>query len=206
MTTAVVVTPGVTAQPAITPAASATPQDFSAQGEAQFKAGDYKAAIQSWRHAIVDDPQNPLLIMMMGQALFAAGSYDEAAGATQAAMQLLPKDKWGVVASNYKELYGNMQDYTDQLRALEKAVKDKPDNPAQRFLLGFHYAYLGFPKESIDQLDRGLKIAPQDEGAKQLRDLMRAKVPQPEAPAASPTPQAPSAFNQLQKSAARLAA
>jgi tetratricopeptide (TPR) repeat protein len=125
--------------------------------------------------------------MMLGQALFASGKLDEAAGATQMAMQLLPKDQWGTVVSNAKELYGDYQDYTRQLRSLEGAVKDKPDNPAQRFLLGFHYAYLGFPKESIAQLDKGLKIAPQDQGAKFLRDEMRAKLPNPVAtPVANP--------------------
>src|SRR5262249_10030746 len=168
---------------------------FAAQGEADFKAGDYKGAVYAWRHALVDDPQNAVLGMMLAQALFANGQFDEAAGATQMAMQMLPKDQWGVVASNYKDLYGNPQEYTDQLRALEKAVKAKPDNPATRFLLGFHYAYLGFPKEAVDQLDRGIKIAPQDEGAKQLRNEMRAKLPKPEAgPAVPPTPESPSAM------------
>jgi hypothetical protein len=62
---------------------------------------------------------------------------------------------------------------------LEKAVKDKPEDPAQRFLLGFHYAYLGYPQNAVDQLERGLKVAPQDEMAKQLRDEMRAKLPKP---------------------------
>ena len=105
------------------------------------------------------------------------------------------KDKWGVVVGNYKDLYGNVQDDTDQLRALEKAVKDKPDNPALRFLAGFHYAYLGFPKEAVDQLDKVLKVQPQDEMAKALRDELRAKLPKPIAPpAAPPTPPAPSAW------------
>ena len=77
-------------------------------------------------------------------------------------MHVLPKEQWGVVVSNHKELYGNVQDYTNQLRALEKAVGEKPNDPAQRFLLGFHYAYLGFPQQAVDQLDRELKTTPQD--------------------------------------------
>ena len=129
--------------------------------------------------------------MMLGQALFATGNFDEAAGATQAAMQTLPKDQWGVVASNYKELYGSVQDYTNQLRALEKAVSDKPDHPGQRFLLGFHYGYLGFPQQSVDQLDKVLKLAPTDEVAKKLRDEMQTKLPKPAAPAVLPTPNVP---------------
>ncbi len=133
---------------------------FAEKGETDFKARDYKSAVYAWKHAVIDDPNNGVLMMMLAQGFFATGQYNEAAGATQQAMQLLPKDDWGVVVKNYKELYGNVQDFTDQLRALEKAVKDKPNEPALRFLAGFQYAYLGFPKESIDQLDKGLKFAP----------------------------------------------
>jgi tetratricopeptide (TPR) repeat protein len=155
---------------------SAAAGNFSEQGEAAFKAGDYKGAAYAWRHALVDDPQNPVMLLMLGQAMFANGQYNEAAGATQAAMQMLPKDKWGVVVTNFRDLYGNAGDYTTQLRALEKAVKDKPEDPAQRFLLGYHYAYLGYPKQAIDQLDKVLELQPKDEASKQLRDEMKAKL------------------------------
>ena len=104
--------------------------------------------------------------MMLSQALFATGQYNEAAGATEVAMHVIPKDQWGVVVSNYKDLYGNPQDFTQQLRALEKAVADKPNDPARRFLLGFQYGYMGYPQQAVDQLDKGLKINPKDELAK----------------------------------------
>jgi hypothetical protein len=169
---------------AMTPnAATAGSGGFAEKGEAAFKAGDYNGAINAWKHAAIDQPQNPVIMMMLGQALFATGKFDEAAGATQMAMSAIPKEKWGVVATNYKELYGNPQDYTTQLRALENAVREKPDNPAQRFLLGYHYAYLGYPQQAVDQLDKALKIAPQDEMSKLLRDEMQAKLPKPATPA-----------------------
>ncbi len=150
---------------------------FAEKGETEFRARDYKAAVYDWKHAALDDPTNGVLVMMLAQAFFATGQFDEAAGAVQHGMQLLPKQEWGVVVKNYKELYGNVQDFTDQLRALEKAVKDKPNDPAMRFLAGFQYAYLGYPKEAVDQLDKGLKLAPRDEMAKKLRDEMTAKLP-----------------------------
>jgi tetratricopeptide (TPR) repeat protein len=191
--------PGVAVAQSPTTTMSSDPAEnaklLTARGESDFKAGDFKGATYAWKHAVVDDPKNPVLVMMLSQAFFATGKYEEAAGATQMAMQMLPKDQWGVVVSNYKELYGNTQSYTDQLRALEKEVRDKPESPALRFLLGFQYAYLGFPKESIDQLDKGLKIAPQDEGAKQLRQEIQAKLPKDTAPAApAAKPPAPSAL------------
>ena len=123
--------------------------------------------------------------MMLGQALFATGKFQEAAGATQMAMHVIPKETWGVVAGNYQELYGNAQYYTTQLRALERPVGEKPDDPAQRFLLGFHYAHLGYAQQAVDQLDKGLKVAPQDEMAKLLRDELQAKLPKPATPGAS---------------------
>src|SRR5579863_10051715 len=120
-------------------------KEFADRGEADFKARDYKAAVYAWKHAVADDPNNGVLLMMLAQGFFATGQFDEAAGSAQRAMRLLPKEKWGVVVKNYKELYTNVQDFTDQLRALEKAVKEKPKNPALRFLAVFEYAYLGYP-------------------------------------------------------------
>lgn len=164
-------------------------ESFADKGEAAFRARDYEGAVNAWRHAAIDDPQNGLVVMLLGESLFATGKYEEAAGATQAAMQLLPRGEWGVVVSNAQELYGKFQDYTTHLRALESAVKSQPEAPALRFLVAFHYAYLGFPRDAVAQLDKTLKLAPQDQAAKALRDEMRAKLPAK--PAAPATPESP---------------
>jgi tetratricopeptide (TPR) repeat protein len=143
---------------------------FPEKGEDAFRDGDYLGAVYYWRHALLDDPQNPVLVMMLGQALFATGAYNEAAGATQAAMHALPSDQWGVVVVHFRELYGNAADYTDQLRALERAVAEKPDDPARHFLAGFHYGHLGFPQQAIIEIEKALTLEPRDEMARQLRD------------------------------------
>ena len=168
--------------------------NFADQGEAAFKAGDYKGAAYALQHAVVDNQQNPVLMLMHAQALFATGKFEQAAGATQAAMSQLDKDKWGVVVKNYRELYGNASDYTSQLRSLEAAIKDKRSDPALRFLLGYHYAYLGFPQQAAEQLNQAVTLAPQDEMAKQLLGEMQAKLPKPAAGAEVPViPPAPAA-------------
>ena len=69
---------------------------------------------------------------------------------------------------------------------LEKARKDKPDSPALRFLLGWHYGYLGYPVQAVKELDKAVELAPQDEVTKKLRDVMVAKLPKTEG--AAPTP------------------
>jgi cytochrome c-type biogenesis protein CcmH/NrfG len=152
---------------------------FAQKGENDFKAGDYKGAVYAWRHAVLDDPHNGVLTLMLAQGLFATGSYNEAAGAVQQALQMLPEDQWGVVVSNFRELYGKAGDYTSQLRALEKEVKQQPDDPAARFLLGYHYGFLGYPQHAVKQLDKALELAPADQLAQKLRDLFNAKLPKP---------------------------
>ena len=108
--------------------------------------------------------------------MFALGQYDEAAGATQAALAMLPEDKWGAVVTHYKELYPNIADYTTQIRALEKARDAKPDAPALHFLLGYHFGYLNYPKHAVRELDKVLAVVPKDKIAQKLRDEFAAKL------------------------------
>jgi hypothetical protein len=162
------------------PAATASDSEvFAQKGENDFKAGDYKSAVYAWRHALLDDPQNGVLTLMLAQGLFATGSFEEAAGAVQQGLQLLPEDQWGVVVSNFRELYGKVGDYTTHLRALEKAVKQQPDDAGSRFLLGYHYGFLGYPQHAVKQLDKVLELAPADQLAEKLRDQFNAKLPKP---------------------------
>jgi tetratricopeptide (TPR) repeat protein len=170
-------TPGESTPPM--PSADSTERavGFSQQGEMDFKDGRYDLAMRNWRHALVDDPRNGGLVLLMAQALFQTGSYNEAAGAVQQGLTMLPAEQWGTVLGNYTKLYGNTQPFVDSLRDLEKRRKEKPDDPAVRFLLGYEYGFLGYPKEAIEELDKVLKVAPKDEVAKKLRDLMITKMP-----------------------------
>jgi len=128
-----------------------SPEDKVLNGETAFRSGDYLGAIEDWKSALADGSRNPVLVMLLGQAYFAAGNYRESAVTTQAAMHALPQDRWGVVVSNREELYGNPRSYIFQLEQLESAVNENPKDAAQRFLLAYHYAYLGCrynPQES----------------------------------------------------------
>jgi tetratricopeptide (TPR) repeat protein len=188
--TALAAAPAKVAQPDSSALKAA--KEFGDKGEAAFRAGDYEGAVHALRHAALDDPKNAVVTMLLGQAFFATQRFEEAAGATQAAMRRLPKDRWGVVVTHYTELYGDTSDYTRQLRALEAALKEKPAKPELRFLAGFHFAYLGFTQQAIDQLDTALKFAPLDELARQLRDELRVKLANPPVPPEPPTPGLPS--------------
>jgi tetratricopeptide (TPR) repeat protein len=113
--------------------------------------------------------------MLLSQALFASGKYSEAAGAVQQGTQMMPPEHWGVVIENYKELYPDIGAYTTQLRALEKASQAAPDDPGLHFVLGWHYGYLGYPKDAVKELEKTVALAPKDEVAVKVLELMRTK-------------------------------
>jgi hypothetical protein len=150
--------------------------DYASQGEIAFREGKYPQAVQDWRHALVDDPQNGAIVLLLSQALFATGQHVEAAGALQAALQMLPEDKWGTVVTHYKELYPNIQAYTDQLRAAEKLRSANPEIPALHLLLGYHFGYLGYPKEAVKELKKSVELSPKDEIARKLYETFSAKL------------------------------
>ena len=166
-------------------------EEYAQIGESSFKSRDYKSAVRAWRHAIVDDPDNGVLVLMMAQGMFANEQFNESAGATQFAMQSLPAEKWEVVIKNYRELYGKVDDYTAQLRALEKAAKAKTDDPGLRFLLGYHYGFLGFPKEAVVQLEKCVSLAPEDDMAQKLLAVFQDKLPKSEKKEELPAPGSP---------------
>ena len=133
------------------------------------------AANRDWQHAVVDDPSNGTLAMKLALAMFAVGKYREAAGTTQQVLVLLPQEKWVQAVSDYKKLYANPKDYVDQLKSLAKAAADKPNDPALRFLLGFHYGYSGRVADAVRELNKLVQLEPKDQLGRKLRDLMADK-------------------------------
>jgi tetratricopeptide (TPR) repeat protein len=148
---------------------------FAKQGEEAFRAGDYDRAVRAWRHAVVEEPKNASALIMLAQSLFAMARYDEAAGATQQAMMLLPEDQWLTTAKNSKSLYRNNREYLDQLSRLEEAVEKDPSDPALRLELGFQYALSDQQVLALRQLDKLIELVPEDQLGHKLRDFVAHK-------------------------------
>ena len=102
-------------------------------------------------------------------------------------MQMLPPDKWGGVVEHYRELYPHIGDYTKQLRALETARDKSADKPALRFLLSYHYGFLGYPKEGLKQLDKCGELAPEDAVAQKLHERLTEMAAAKQTPPATKT-------------------
>ena len=176
----------VTLNTTATTTTSAAPENIVLNGQTAFRNGDYAAAVEDWRNALDGGSRNPVLVMMLAQACFAAGDYRQAAATTREAMQALPEDRWGVVVSNRRELYVKPNTYLFQIEQLKAAVKERPKDPAQRFLLAFHYAYLGYPQAAAAQLDKFAELEPGDEMAAQFRKVLALRLPTAGAPVITP--------------------
>ena len=61
------------------------------------------------------------------------------------------------------------------LKNLAKAATDKPNDPALRFLLGFHYGYSGRVADAVRELNKLVQLEPKDQLGRKLRDLMADK-------------------------------
>jgi len=156
--------------------------DYVSRGEQAFQSGNYQQAIHDWQHSLIDNPNNGGVMLLMAQALFAMGQFEQAAGAVQMAMQMLPENEWGLVVKNYTQIYPNIGNYTTQLKALEQARDAKPEDAANRFLLGYHFGYLGYPRQAVRELDKALDLQPQDLGSEKLRDMFASQAGMPARP------------------------
>ena len=161
-------TPVVTETPVETETpvlASSDSSDFHAQAIEAFQQGDYHDAVRLATHAIIDDPKNADDHLLLSLALFAVGQYRGAAMEAHSVVALGGTPDWPMVASIYNN---NVDPYTQQLRALEKFVRDNKTKPEGRFLLGFQYMIDGHRAVARDQLLEALKLTPRDNLAAQL--------------------------------------
>src|SRR5262249_42742425 len=81
-----------------------------------------------------------------------------AAAGLNSLLASVPGMDWTTLVS----LYGNLDDYTAQLRALESQVKANPDDAAAAFVLAYHYLVMGHNEQAIDMLRRVVRLQPRD--------------------------------------------
>jgi thioredoxin-like negative regulator of GroEL len=180
---------------AAAPPADGNATDFYAQALEAFQQGDYRNATRLAGHASIDDPRNPEVHLLLMQGLFAIGEYRGGAMEAHAVVSLGKTPDWAKLYG----LYGAVEPYTEQLRALEKYVRDKPATPEGRFLLGFQYVMAGHPEAAQNEFLRALKLTPKDRLAAQLLKEAGGTVPEDIAKQLSPAPPLPKTFDSPEK-------
>jgi tetratricopeptide (TPR) repeat protein len=123
--------------------------------------------------------------------LFALQNYRESAAAAYAVLSAGPGWDWTTLSS----LYGNVADYTTQLRALESFVKQNPMSSDGHFLLAYHYLTTGHADAANRHFRDVDKLTPKDRLVTQLLTLTS----QPDAKGATPIPRPPLEGDKLVK-------
>ncbi len=186
--------PGVAAAAEV-PAAALTAFDTARQ---EFYDGNYEAALQSTNEALKDDPYDAVIHEFRALTLFAMGKYQDAAATLFPVLSVGPGWDWTTMVG----LYPDVATYTQQLRALEAFVGKNPDDSAGLFVLAYHYLTQGHDEAAASQLQRLLKLTPNDPVAMQM--LLEvdpdAKLPNPPKEIQPPKPSAPVEPSQVEGS------
>jgi tetratricopeptide (TPR) repeat protein len=156
-----------------------------ARARGAFQKGDYAEAQRECEQAIHLLPGDANLLEFRALCQFALGEYTSAAASLYDILAAGPGWGWDVLSS----FYGSAKSYTTQLRALERFVKQNPDEAAPRLVLAYHYLALDERDDAAAQLRQVVKLESRDEVAPViLAALEKSKDGKDEAPARRPAP------------------
>lgn len=142
-------------------------RDFEDAREA-FKANDFDTALALINRAVKENPSDGVLHEFRALTQFAMKDYNGAAATIHSVLAVGPGWDWATMAS----LYADVDNYTMQLRSLERHTKDHADEAAPKFLLGYHYMTTGHPQAAAREFANVVKLEPKDRVAKEMLDLV----------------------------------
>jgi hypothetical protein len=158
---------------------------YYSEARAAFLEGDYSGALRLAGHAAVDAPRNAKVHELISLTLFALHDYGPAASEAHAAMALGAIANWSDLAGYYYDAAKHtsqlgaleVEKYTAQLRALEKASADNPKSAAEHFLLGYHYLMIGARENGKSQFADAVKLVSGDKLADHYLQELQANSP-----------------------------
>ncbi len=143
-----------------------------------FRAGAYQDALPLIETALKQQPGDAVVHEIRALDLFALGQYGPAAATLNSLLTSAPGMDWTTMSG----LYGNIEDYTAQLRALEAHCKANPNDAAAHFVLAYHYLVTGYQDDAVDMLRAVVAVQPKDVTAQRMLDALTT-------PTASTTPE-----------------
>jgi len=164
--------PGIVGQPR---RSSAVGNRYFVAAQISFRAGDYEGALRRVSHATIDYPDDSEVNQVHSLVLFALGRYEESAGFARAALNGGPGWDW----STLRGMYASGAIYTEQLRPLEAATKDHPDDVAPKFLLAYHYLMMSHVESARRHIERVVELDPKDKLAAWLLKMIDGKTTEP---------------------------
>jgi tetratricopeptide (TPR) repeat protein len=160
-------------------------------GLAAFKRGNYQGAVERFNEALRLTPDDPVIHEVRALALFALGDYKSTAATLNALLATSPGMDWTTLSG----LYGNVDDYSQQLRRLEARCQEAPRDAAAQFTLAYHYLVLGYSDEAVQALKAVVAAQPKDATAKHMLEAL-APADEKAVAGAPPVPPAPSGVQQ----------
>jgi predicted Zn-dependent protease len=156
--------PAVGAGPASPPAGPQQAQSPETQSAIQdFQAGRYEAALTQLQQLTAADAGNGFAWLLASHAEFALHRFSDASISLRRALAVLPENQWSQILAQYRDYYRATR-YTVHLRALETFASAHPTQPAAHLLLGYHYGFLGYRPQAVEQL----KLATTDDVDRRL--------------------------------------
>ena len=128
------------------------------QGAVKFKSGEYAAAAEAFRQAVVAAPKNAVPKFAFAHALFARGEYEYAAFMLRRGMELLPN--WPSVGTALHELYGNPDDLVEHTIALRTYLDLREADVGGHFLLAYVTYFSGDLDGAEKQFRKLLETSP----------------------------------------------
>lgn len=155
----------------------------------QFKAGEYVQALSSLNRVLKELPGDAVVHEVRCLCLFALGDYSSAAAGLNSLLTSAPGMDWTTMSG----LYGDVDDYTSQLRKLEDFCDKNSTDAAAHFVLAYHYLVIDSKDAAIEALEVVVEKQPKDVTAKRMLDALR---PPAARTAPAPTEAAPAASDQ----------
>jgi tetratricopeptide (TPR) repeat protein len=159
------------------PSAAATTA-FDSAREA-FRSGDYAKALQLTDQTLKETPRDAVVHEFRALILFATGDYKESAAALYSILAVGPGWDWTTMSG----LYGEVNDYTSQLRKLEDFVKANPTSGEGHFVLGYHYMTCTNNDAALEQFQTLAKLQPNDVVVGSLISMLGGEPPAASRPA-----------------------
>lgn len=147
----------------------------------KFKSGDYRGSLRDFDTALKLLPGDAVVHETRCLALYAVADYSPAAAGLNSFLAAAPGMDWTTMSG----LYGNIDDYTTQLRSLEKYADANPTDASSHFVLAYHYLVTGSKDSAIDALEVVMKNQPKDVTAKRM---LAALLPAEDSATATPPP------------------